>query len=140
MFSVRLTNPVYAPRGCCGMIGGMSTRRTSADRWRRILRQQQASGLTVAAFCRRAEVSQPSFYSWRRKLRSEVTFAEVTVSPAAPLKASGIAPAETSGIELRLPGGRSVMVRAGFDRQTLLDLLHALETTSSDRATRETVT
>ena len=117
----------------------MSTRRTSADRWRRILQQQQASGLTVAAFCRRAEISQPSFYAWRRKLRSEVTFAEVKVSPATPPKVADVATGEASGIELLLPGGWSVVVRPGFDRQTLLDLLHVLETSSSDRATRETV-
>jgi len=117
----------------------MSTRKTAADRWRRILRQQQASGLTVAAFCRQAEVSQPSFYSWRRKLRSEVTFAEVKVSGATPPKAVDVSTAETSGIELRLPDGRCVVVRSGFDRQALLDLLHILETSSSDRVTRETV-
>ena len=95
--------------------------------------------MTVAAFCRRAEISQPSFYAWRRKLRSEVTFAEVKMSSATPLKAADVATAETSGIELRLPGGRCVVVRSGFDRQTLLDLLHILETSSSDRVTRETV-
>jgi hypothetical protein len=84
-------------------------------------------------------LSQASFYAWRRKLRGEVAFAEVRVSPAAPLKAGRIVAAETSGIELRLPGGRCVVVRSGFDRQTLLDLLHTLETSPSDRATRETV-
>ena len=31
------------------------------------------------------------------------------------------------GIELRLPGERSVVVGPGFDRRTLLDLLHVLE-------------
>jgi len=93
----------------------------------------------VAAFCRRAEISQPSFYAWRRKLRSEVTFAEVKVSPATASKGGLNAAAETSGIELRLPGGRSVVVRTGFDRRTLLELLDFLETSSSDRAVRETV-
>jgi len=48
-----------------------------------------------------------------------VTFAEVQVAPE---------PAcDPRGIELRLPGQRSVVVRPGFDRQTLLDLLAALE-------------
>ena len=72
----------------------------------------------MSAFCERAGVSQPSFYAWRRRLRSEVTFAEVKVSRE---------PAEAGGIELRLPDHRCVLVRPGFDRQTLLDLLVVLE-------------
>ena len=117
----------------------MIRRRTAADRWRRILQRQQVSGLTVAAYCRRARLSQPSFYAWRRRLRGEVTFAEVKVSPAPTEKAVETVAADPGGIELRLPAGRSVVVRPGFDRQTLLELLHALETSSSDWATRETV-
>ena len=111
---------------------------TAADRWRRVIQQQQASGVKVAAFCRRTGLSQASFYSWRQKLRGEVTFAEVKVSGATPPKAADVSTAQTSGIELRLPGGWCVVVRTGFDRQTLLELLHVLETSSSDRVTRET--
>jgi transposase-like protein len=83
----------------------------------------------VAAFCRRAGVSQPSFYAWRRKLRGETTFAEVKLS-AEPV-------AETGGIELRLPGRRCVVVRPGFDRQTLVELLHVLEASSVDLGIRQ---
>ena len=83
----------------------------------------------MAAFCRRAGVSQPSFYAWRQKLRGEVTFAEVKVSREPAM--------EAGGIELRLPGGRCVVVWPGFDRQTLLDLLGALETSSPGGVTRE---
>jgi hypothetical protein len=95
--------------------------------------------LTVAAFCRHTGLSEPSFYSWRQRLRGEVTFAEVKVSPAPTVKTVETVAADTGGIELCLPGGRSVVVRPGFDRQTLLDLLHTLETSSSDRVPRETV-
>jgi len=94
--------------------------------------------LPVLAFCRRAGVPQSSFFAWRRKLGDQVTFAEVKLSPVTGSRAGGITARETSGIELRLPGGRCVVVRPGFDRQTLLDLLHTLETISSDLATRET--
>jgi hypothetical protein len=111
------------------MMGGMSTRRVTADRWRRIIEQHQRSGLTVTAFCRRVGVSQASFYGWRRKLRDEVTFAEVTLSQEVT--------SDGGGIELRLPGRRSVVVRPGFDRRTLLDLLDALESSSSQQAARE---
>jgi hypothetical protein len=134
-----LNQPHLRAAGVTRHDGGMSTRSTAADRWRKIIQQQQASGSSVAAFCRRAGLSQPSFYAWRRKFRGEVTFAEVKVLPTTPSKSGGIAGVETSGIELRLPGHRSVMVRPGFDRQTLLELLNVLETGPFDRATREMI-
>ena len=101
------------------MIRGMRKTRFSIEQWRGIMQEQQASGLSVAAFCRRAHVPQASFFAWRRRLRDAVTFAEVKV-PATPV-------AEADGIELRLPGRRYVVLRPGFDRQTLLDLLATLE-------------
>jgi len=40
---------------------------------------------------------------------------------------------QPTGIELRLPGYGVIMVRRGFDRQTLIELLDVLEARSSDR-------
>lgn len=97
----------------------MRRRTFSIAQWRKIFQEQRASGLAVAAFCRRAKLPPASFYTWRRKLRDAVGFAEVKIAP----EQAG----ETSGIELRLPGQRCIVVRPGFDRQTLLDLLAALE-------------
>jgi transposase-like protein len=107
----------------------MSTRIAAADRWRRLLRLQRSSGLSISAFCRREGVSQPSFYSWRRKLQAEAVFAEVKLVPELP--------ARSPDIELRLPGRFRVVVRPGFDRRTLLELLHTLEDHSSARSARE---
>lgn len=100
----------------------------AADRWRSLIQQQRSCKLSVAAFCRRAGVSQPSFYAWRRKLQGEVAFAEVKVSREMR--------SETGEIELRLPDRRCVVVRPGFDRRTLLELLQALEEGSTDNATQ----
>jgi hypothetical protein len=36
--------------------------------WRRRLRRQAASGLSIPAFCVREGVSSASFYAWRRRL------------------------------------------------------------------------
>ena len=63
------------------MIAGMRKSRLSIEQWRGILQKQQASGLTVAAFCRQARVPQASFFAWRRKLRDAMSFAEVKVTP-----------------------------------------------------------
>jgi transposase-like protein len=90
--------------------------------------------LSVAAFCRRARVSPVSFYAWRRKLRDGASFVEVKVAQEerSPVAASG-----AGGIELQLPGRRCLVVRRGFDRQTLVDLLHVLEEGSTDSMWRE---
>lgn len=95
--------------------------------------------MSAVAFCRRAGVPQSSFFAWRKKLRDqavagEAGFAEVKVAPVDALvgyqEINGCreaAMAERGGIELRLPRGRCVVVRPGFDRQTLIDLLAVLE-------------
>lgn len=62
----------------------------------------------------------------------EVKVAGEEVS-AGPVSAAG-------GIELHLPRGRCLVVRRGFDRQTLGDLLHVLEEGSPDSMRREGVT
>jgi len=43
------------------------------DQWRRRIGRQRASGLSVAAFCRKEDLSQAAFYRWKRKLRSRKT-------------------------------------------------------------------
>jgi len=49
--------------------------------WRRRLRRQAASGLSIPAFCAREGVSSASFYAWRRRLAGP----RPTVRPDAPL-------------------------------------------------------
>ncbi len=39
--------------------------------WRDVVRRQQESGLTVRGFCRDNNLSEPSFYGWRRTLSRE---------------------------------------------------------------------
>lgn len=102
----------------------MSQRSPVADQWRRIVQEQQTSGLSVSAFCRRARVPQSSFYAWRRRLQSAVAFVEVKV-PTEPAVQAG-------GMELHLPDRRWIMVRPGFDRRTLRELLAALESPEAD--------
>jgi hypothetical protein len=107
----------------------MSKSDDAAGRWREIVRRQAGSGLSVVAFCRRSRIPQASFYAWRRKLRGAVAFTEVRVSPD-PVRATG-------ALELILPDGRSIVVRPGFDRATLLALVDALERGRADGGGRE---
>lgn len=59
------------PRG--NSLNGNSRRGARRDAgkqryWGDVLRRQAASGLSVAEFCRREGLSQPSFYAWRRTI------------------------------------------------------------------------
>jgi len=39
--------------------------------WRAVVRRQEGSGLSVAAFCRLEGVSEASFYVWKRRLKED---------------------------------------------------------------------
>ncbi|MDP9172567.1 MAG: hypothetical protein M3O30_01715 [Planctomycetota bacterium] len=95
------------------------------EEWRQIVDGQQSSGLTVAAYCLDRGITQGSFYTWKRRLRSPAkpnrlpkpAFVEVTPPRAG-----------TAGtIEVCLRGERHLLARRGFDRELLIELILTLE-------------
>ena len=145
----------------------MSKRSEAVGRWRGIVRDQASSGLSAAAFCRQSQISQASFYAWRRRLgnpasntgqatsnfaeRDAANFTEVRIASApagdacASYDAAGFSEVCASpdsnpaahALELHLPLGHRVVVRPGFDCQTLLNLLATLERHVADVAALE---
>jgi hypothetical protein len=141
----------------------MNTTSSAVQRWRKIILEQRTSGLSVTEFCRRARVSTWSFYSWRLRLRAERKAEEKFVEVQAAREGAGavaihdanrltsppfgaaqigegrLATAsptgETGGLELYLPGRRCLVVRRGFDRETLLNLLNVLEASPAASST-----
>jgi hypothetical protein len=141
----------------------MNTTNSAVRRWRKIIREQRASGLSVAEFCRRARVSTWSFYSWRLRLRAERQAEDKFVEVQAAREGAGavaihdairlssppfgaaqidkgclaaVSPTgEAGGLELHLPGRRCLVVRRGFDRETLLNLLNVLEASAAASST-----
>jgi transposase len=93
--------------------------------WRQVLARWRSSGLSVRAYCELHRISQPSFYWWRREVsRRDSTrprFLPVRVVPDA------VAPDGDGAIEVVLANERSLRVRPGFDRATLVRLLDVLE-------------
>lgn len=98
--------------------------------WRQIIRQWDNSGLTVREFCARHELSEPSFYAWKRTIAERhakaLTFVPVRVvhDEIEPDAASGVS---GSGLELVLRTGRRLRIGPGFDGPTLQRLLALLE-------------
>ena len=62
------------------------------SRWREIVGRQVASGLSVRAFCSQEGIGTPSFYYWRRAIRTR---------DAGPTPAPVFVPAVVRGAETR---------------------------------------
>lgn len=104
--------------------------------WRRMIRQQARSGLSVRAWCGRHDVSEASFYWWRRRLartgrpvrgsgrRETGTPQFVPVRVTA--EQAGAASSRLGCIEIILPGRQRVRVLGAVDRQALADVLAVL--------------
>jgi hypothetical protein len=122
--------------------------------WEGVVRRWKESGQSVRGFCRAEGLGESSFHYWQVKLerRSAPPGAASSSRP----RASQVAPAPRSAkrrsaprrgtasflpirvvedgvakaphaVEIVLAQGRMVRVRAGFDRQTLADVLAVLE-------------
>ncbi|HEX4561407.1 MAG TPA: hypothetical protein VH113_06195, partial [Gemmatimonadales bacterium] len=94
--------------------------------WRRTIRQQQRSGLSVRDFCRRQGLRDWTFRWWRQELasrdheRSTAPSAEPTEPapsflPVRVVDLEAVAPRTTPPIEIVLPAGPIVRVPFGFD-------------------------
>ena len=103
--------------------------------WRRLVRRWRRSGLTVRDFCAEHDVSEPSFYAWRRTIaqrdrrREELRSPSVAAKGAQPLFVPLQVLPSCGGmtIEVVLRQGRIVRVPAGFDAATLRQLLAIVE-------------
>ena len=117
--------------------------------WEEVVRRWRKGGQSVRAFCRAEGVRESAFYFWRRKLaqrgyRADAENGPRVEGPATPI--SRVSPRQSPtpsflpvrmvepsvaeaacGIEIALAHGRTVRVQAGFDRQTLADVLDVLE-------------
>ena len=98
-------------------------------RWRGLFSEQQESGQSIAGFCRERAVPVWQFYEWRKRLRAKTEpFVAVQVVPSEPAPLP-TAPAPVPGIplEIRLRGGRSLLVGPDFEARHLRRLLQVLE-------------
>jgi putative transposase len=104
------------------------------NRWLELIGRWQQSQLTIREFCERHQVSQASFFSWRRVLRqrglldepadpntAKATSAFVKLTPGEPESTPA------SAIELVLGDRRVLRIRPGFDADLLRELVRLLE-------------
>jgi transposase-like protein len=106
---------------------------SASARWKKLIADQEASGLPVSVFCRERGIPQSSLFAWRRRLAAAGT--PNTVAKFQPVKivpeTSGQSERSTAGsIELFLRGGRRLLIHKGFDRGLLIELVGTLESLS----------
>lgn len=98
------------------------TRSETANLWAERLQRFEQAEMTIAEFCVSEGVSQPSFYNWRRKLRSLVLNDAGTTAKFVPVALQRM-PERTESAEthanttIELPGGIRIRVEVPVDRQ-----------------------
>jgi hypothetical protein len=115
--------------------------------WEEAMRRWKESGRSVRDYCRAEGLRESAFFFWRRKLTQPSPSSDamgqppskespVTPVPRPPRGTASFLPVRVvdntameaaRGVEIVLAHGRSVRVQAGFDRQTLVDVLAVLE-------------
>jgi transposase len=105
--------------------------------WRRTLREFAKSGQSIRAFCRERQLSEPSFYAWRRTLaeREAATRgdkAAAAVAPAfVPIRLTATPTADAAPIQIVLGGGHRILLRPPVDRAALVEIVAALRTSGT---------
>lgn len=92
--------------------------------WLARLRRFNRSKLTVSEFCRREQVSIPSYYQWRRKLADAVSELDSGDEPATfiPVQVASSAEVQVSfpnGARLTLPAQDHELVRMSIETVAL---------------------
>ncbi|MCY2928887.1 MAG: hypothetical protein NTV86_05225 [Planctomycetota bacterium] len=124
------------------MANGIERDKERETYWRRMVKGQRGSGLTVRAFCRKSKLAESAFYFWRRELQRRKAEQEqsgrgqrraagrkpkVAFLPVHVAEEIGPGPQTSGRIEIELAGGRRVHVAAPVDRQALADVVAVLE-------------
>jgi hypothetical protein len=92
-----------------------------------MVRQWRSSGLSIRDFCADREISEPSFYAWRRTIAQRASAATRFVPVQVVAETKPTSEPSGNGLELVLGTGRVLRVGAGFDEPTLRRLLALLE-------------
>jgi len=100
------------------------THEESIKYWGRIVREHEASSLTIKQFCGDRGIEQTQFYKWRKQLKAQEA-GSCWVAPLTPATVAG-RQRESSRIEVRIDESVSVLVRVGFDESTLRQVATAL--------------
>lgn len=104
-------------------------------KWRGLVAEHGLSGQGVTAFCRDRGLKSGQFFAWKKRLREAEAPKFVAVHMSPPVEAKWPAAAKLSrGIEVRIGGGRSLVVEPGFDAAHLRALLAVVDPLAESEA------
>ena len=95
------------------------------EKWCGLIKEQEQSGQSVASFCRERGVRASQLYAWKKRIRERTGSGFVEVRSGA--EQAGLGWRRSRAIEVRLHGGRGLLVEPGFDPDHLQALLTVLE-------------
>ncbi|MDZ4185092.1 MAG: hypothetical protein U1D97_08965 [Desulfuromonadales bacterium] len=98
------------------------TRAERRTHWHTIIEKQATSGMNIAAYCRDARIRSSCFYTWRRRLKEQQSFAGGFLE----LIPGRLPEASASGIRIHLGAKLHVEVERGFDPFTLRAVVETL--------------
>jgi hypothetical protein len=88
--------------------------------WQMVIETWQSSGLSVRQFCKKENPSEPSFYSWRKKLTGDNSQQDTQHKPESSAFIEVTIPQNNSAaLELLLTSGNTLRIPAGVDSGTL---------------------
>jgi hypothetical protein len=105
-------------------------------RWRGLLAAQRKCGLSVRAFWAREQVTEPSFYAWRREIgvrdgeKTRPAVAKRRTPAFVPLLMPGMAAASDGHVVIELRGGRVLRLPPGLPTARVTELVRAVEAAS----------
>ena len=98
--------------------------------WQMVIETWQSSGLSVRQFCKKESLSEPSFYSWRKKLTGDNSEQDNQheSEPSAFIEVA-IPKNNSAAIELLLSCGSILKIPVGVDDKTLTTVVSVLHQT-----------
>lgn len=96
--------------------------------WQLAVEAWQASGMSVRRFCKQEGLSEPSFYSWRKRLTTAAEDVAVrsVESSQKPFIQVSLPEASAQGMEVVLSSGPTLRLPVGVDRRTLATVFSAM--------------
>jgi transposase len=103
-------------------------RKTDGDQeqfWRMAIETWQSSGLSVRQFCTDEGLSEPSFYSWRKKLSGASVEDDQGNAKQSAFIEVAMPQYNSASVELVLASGNTLRIPVGVDPATLSTILSA---------------
>jgi hypothetical protein len=97
------------------------TKYRSRDEWRKIIADQEAGGESIPAYCRQRQLSEKSFYYWRKRL-----ICGADARPEAFVRLTSAEAGAARMLCIQTPGGYRLEVPQGTDGAYVQSILAAV--------------